>query len=266
MSVSNINYIQISNCVVNECHIRENTSNIDLTPNFKIWQLDTFLLAKFLGNLESGNISLGGLTITGWKVRKRRIDSISITELATLELGDTEDFQYTDTAVRPNITYEWQVSPMSSDIEGQPITIQQTVNFDYWWLSDATGTTNESYPFFAGIDSSLQVSDIVINKQRFVYENTFNSYPVVSYGNQQYISGTITAALLDAFCEISVNYRKLVVDFINNGKPKYLKNNLGDIWLVDTHSSSYKLYTELQEPVSSITFNFMEIGKVDENV
>jgi len=263
MSVSNIDYLEIKNCILDEINVRESTSGIDLTSAKKEWQIDTFLLCKFLSNTEGGNVSLGGLTIDGWKIRKRRIDSTSIQELATIALGTDEDFSYLDPTVKPNVIYEYQVSPMSADIEGQPVTAQISVDFDYWWLSDATGTTNESYPFFAGINAGLQVSDILVNKQRYVYDDTFNKYPIVSYGNQQYISGSITAALLDSFMEVSISYRKNVVDFINNGLPKILKNPDGDLWKVDTNSSSYNMLQGLSDPLSSITFSFMEIGSVD---
>jgi hypothetical protein len=257
--INNINYLEVKNCIVSELHLRENTSNIDLTPNSKTWQYDTFLLAKFLGDLECGNISLGGLPITNFKIIKRRVDSTVFQDLGTIPFdSENESFQFIDTSVRPKISYEYRVLPMSNDITGQPILVQITVDFDYWWLSDATGTTNESYPFFA----NLEVSDIQVNKQRYVYDNTFNEFPVVSYGNQQYQSATINAYLLDAFMDVSVAYRNAVIKFISNGKPKYLKNNLGDLWKVDTFINSYKMLTSLVEPVSTISFSFIEIEKV----
>lgn len=262
MSIRNINYIEIKNSIVEEINLRENTSGIDLTPTKKEWTYDTFLLAEFLGNLEAGNLSLGGLEIDSFRIRKRRVDSTVFQDLGILPYDDENDFKFIDTSVRPKISYEYQVSPLSNDIEGQPILVQITVDFDYWWLSDATGTTNESYPFFANINTGIEVSDISINKQRYVYDNTFNEFPVVSYGNQQYQSGTISALLCDAFMDISYNYRNLVLKFINNGKPKYLKNNLGDLWLVDTHTCNFKLYPQFSDPISTVNFSWMEVGKV----
>lgn len=259
LAINNINYLEIKNCVVDEIHVRENTSNIDLSPTKEEWQFDTFLLAKFLGDLEAGNISLGGLPIDRFKIRKRRIDSVKIQDLGIVPLSEEGKFYFLDTGVRPRITYEYQVSPMSGDIEGQPFLVQISVDFEYWWLSDATYTTNESYPFFA----NMEVSDITINKQRHVYDDTFNKYPMVSYGNQKYKSGIITALLIDSFMEVSINYRQKVIDFINNGKPKYLRTDEGDIWLVDTHTCSYKPFTNLIEPLSSITFSFMEVGEAE---
>lgn len=264
MGINNISYIEIKNCICDEVSIRESTSNIDLTNSKQSWQIDTILLAQFLSNLEAGNVSLGGLTIDKWKIKKRRVDSTNIQGLATLTLGVNENFSYIDTAIKPQILYEYQVLPMSGDIEGQPVTIQTSISFDYWWLSDATGTTNESYPFFAGINAGLQVSDISVNKQRFVYDDTFNKYPIVSYGEQEYKSGTITAALIDIFMEVSVGYRNSVLKFINNGLPKILRNPDGDIWKVDTYTCAYNRLQELKEPVSTISFSFMEVGKVDE--
>lgn len=259
MGISNINYIELKNCIVDEIHLRENVYNINLSSTKDDWQFDTFLLAKFQNSLEAGNISLGGLPIDGFRIRRRRIDTTKLQDLGIIPLNQEGQFYFVDTGVRSGVTYEYQVSPVSGNIEGQPILVQIAIDFDYWWISDATYTTNESYPIFANIE----ISDIVINKQRYTYEDTFNKYPIVSYGNQQYKSGTITALLIDSFMKISTEYRQKVIDFINNGKPKYLRTNEGDIWLVDTHTCSYKPFTNLIEPLSSITFSFMEVGEAE---
>ena len=256
MGISNINYVSVSNCIVDQLEVRENTSGIDLSNIKGSWEIDTFLLAKFLGDLEAGNVSLGGLTITDWKIRRRRVDSTTISELTTIPMSTTTDFYYLDSAVRPTIDYEWEVSPLSNGIEGQPFLIQLSVSFDYWWLSDASGTgSGESYPFYA----NLELSDVAINKQRFQYD-TFNKYPVISYGYEQYRSGTITAWLLDAFQEVSVAYRQNVENFVNNQLPKYLRNPQGDMWMVDTNTSTTKFMPYLTEPATSITFSYTEIG------
>jgi hypothetical protein len=128
--------------------------------------------------------------------------------------------------------------------------------FDYWWLTDE----NESYPFFA----NLEVSDINNNMQRYVYEG-FNEFPTISYGVGKYQSGTITAILMDNFLTVntSVAYRDSVMKFINNKKPKYMKNPDGDIWMVDTRVSKYKIFTETVQNLSQVTFDWTEIAKVD---
>ncbi len=253
MGIKNINNIEIKNCIIDEMHVRESINNIDLTPSKKEWQFDTFMLAKFLGNLESGNVSMGGLDITQWRVRKRRLDTTSIVELATIPLGLDQNFQYVDTAVRHNVTYEYIVSPMSGDIEGQPATVQITVSFEYWWISD----DEESYPLFA----NLEVSDIIVNKQRHQYD-TFDRFPIISYGNQKFKSGTINAMLLDAFSEISIAYRQKFEEFINNGKYKYLRNPYGEMWKIDTYNSGTSYYTNLVEPVAAVKFDFTEVEDV----
>jgi len=255
MGIKDINFIEIKNCIIDEIHVRENTSNIDLTSEKKEWQFDTYMLAKFLGNLEAGNITLGGLDITHWRIRKRRIDVSSIMELATIPAGIGGDFQYLDTGIRPNVIYEYIISPMSEDIEGQPHTIQIEVSFDYWWISD----DEESYPLFA----NLEVSDIIINKQRHQYDG-FDRYPTVSYGNQKYKSGTITAVLVDAFLNVTRAYREKFEDFINNGNPKYLRNPDGDMWKVDTFNSGTSYFTKIAEPLTTVRFDFVEVEDISD--
>ncbi len=253
--IQNINYIEIKNCIVDRIHIRQNVQNPDLTPNKEDWQFDSILLAKFLGNLEAGNVELGGLIIDNWKIRRRRIDITQLIEIANIPSGNDGNLYYLDLSPRAGVIYEYDVSPMSGDIEGQSYAVQIECKFDYWWLSDG----EESYPFFG----NLEVSDINTNMQRHEYLG-FNPFPIISYGNAKYRSGSITAILLDTFLDTNYNYREKVLNFINNKKPKLLKSPYGDLMIVDTHTSSRKQYTELIENISSVTFNFTEISEVVE--
>lgn len=255
--IKNINYIELKNCIASELNIRKDTQNINLTPTKDVWQIDTYLLGKFQSNLEAGNVGLGGLPITDFRIKRRRIDSTRFIELGIIPKGTDDNFYYLDTTPRAGVVYEYEVSPMSNDIEGDTFSVQIGVKFDYWWLSNVDD--GESYPFFA----NLEVSDINMNTQRHIYEG-FNEFPTIAYGNQKYQSGTISAILLDSFLETSYNYRDKVEKFINNRKPKYLKSSQGDIWIVDTHSSRRKPFIELAENISSVTFDWTEINKVVE--
>lgn len=253
--IGNINYVEITNCKCNGIHIRQNTSNIDLTPNFKEWQFDTILLAKFNNNLEAGNVGLGGLTIDRWKIRRRRINSTTFVNLDVIQFNEAGGFQYIDRTPVCNVIYEYEVIPMSGDIEGQPHTVQIECQFDCWWITDG----NESYPLWA----NLEVSDIPTNIQRYVYEG-FGRYPTISYGASKYQSGTITAILLDIDGKSNHNYQTQVENFINNRKPKWLRTAQGDIWYVDTAMSKRKINIEFADDVSTLTFDWVEIGSVND--
>ena len=61
------------------------------------------------------------------------------------------NFSYLDYTPRAGVTYEYTVTPMSGDIEGQPQTTQIEFKFNYWWLTDGI----ESYPFFANLEISM---------------------------------------------------------------------------------------------------------------
>lgn len=249
---NNFYLVEIKNAIVDEIYISKDGDITDTSK--KDWVLDTFLNAKFLGDLEAGNVGLGNLPIDKWKIRRRNIDSTSFKELDVIDMGIDENFYYLDTSPRSNVVYEYEVIPMSGDIEGIPHTIQILVEFDYWWLSDID--TDECYPLFA----NLEVSEITQNTQRILYEG-FNEFPIVAYGTQKYASGTITAILLDSFFQTSKNYRDQVESFINNKKRKYLKSPKGDVWIVDTHSSRRKPYTNVIDDISTITFDWTEVDK-----
>jgi len=251
--ISNINKIEIKNCVCDEIHIREATTGINLSPIKKDWQLDTFLLAQFKNDLEAGNIGLGGLTIDNWKIKRRKIDSTSFVTLGTQSTGIDGNFSYLDYINRSGIIYEYEVIPMSGDIEGQANTIQVQYELEYWWIGDEI----ESYPLFL----NFEPSDIQTNIQRSIYEG-FDQFPTVSYGNLKYRSGSITAVLMDVNLNVTYNYRNNFEAFINNQKKKHLKSRHGDLMIVDTFSSSQKFIKNvIPSNIAYVTFNYNEIEK-----
>lgn len=257
-SLSNKFYlIEAKNAILDEIYVDKNGDITD--PAKQDWRIATYLKAMFQGNLEAGNVDLGGSTIDKWKIKRRRIDTTKFKELTIIPVGTDNNFYYLDTTPRSSITYEYEVIPMSGDIEGIPHTVQIQVEFDAWWLSDE----NEAYPFFINIE----VSDITTNTLRHEYLG-FNKYPIISYGNSKYKSGTITALLLDSFLETSFNYREKVEAFINNDKSKYLRSPYGDVWYVDTHTSRRKpmlgYLLNGSGDISSITFDWVEVADVSD--
>lgn len=229
---------------------------IDIYMNQKSeWSINTYLLAKFQNNIEAGNVSLGGLEITHWKIRRRKITNLNFQELAIVPMGQDDNFYYLDKAPQSHVVYEYEVIPMSGDIEGEAFTTQIECKFDYWWITDG----NESFPLWANIE----VSDISTNIQRHIYDG-FDQFPIVSYGTQKYQSGSITAYILDGNLETSKTYRDNLIAFLNNQKQKLLKNPEGDIWVVDTHTVNRKPHTELEVDLSSVSFEWTEIDKLNE--
>ena len=248
-------YVELKNGLFDELYIAKDNNIADTSKSN--WTLSTYLKATFLNNLEAGNVELGGLIINKWKIRRRKLDSINFKQLNIVDMGTDENFYYIDTSPRSDIMYEYEIIPMSGDIEGSAHTVQIKISFDYWWISDID--TEETYPFFA----NLEVGDINNNIKRFVYEG-FDEFPTISYGKQKYQSGTITALLLDNFLETNKNYRDKVEAFLNNRKRKYLKNPNGDIWVIDTYTTKRTPYTQVIEDISSISFEWQEVAKYEE--
>lgn len=252
-SAENIYSAELKNVIVDDFYISKDGVLTDKTE--PIWTIDTYLLAKFEdGSLEAGNVINNNLEINNWRVRRRPINSIIYKELATIPISTEGNFYYLDYTGRSGVIYEYEITPMAGDIEGTPTTITVKCEFDYWWISDDT----QSYPLYANIE----ISDITTNIQRHIYEG-FDIFPTISYGNQKYQSGTITAMLFDGNLQASKEYRDLVEAFINNKKIKYLKSPKGDIWVVDTHSSKKKLETSYEDDICTITFDWCEVASND---
>jgi hypothetical protein len=247
---NNFYSVELKNVVADEIYISKTGDIINASKTD--WVIDTYLKAMFKNDLEGGNVSLGGLEIDRWKVRRREIESMIFKEIATVTTAIDGNFYYLDTSPKTDVIYEYEVIPMSGNIEGFPHIIQIKISFKTWWLADG----EEAYPFFANIE----IGDINNNKQRHEYLG-FNQYPTISYGNAKYKSSTITAMLLDSFLKTNINYRKKVEDFINNEKTKYLKSPYGDVWLVDTHSSKRTQHLGIPQELSTISFDWVEVGE-----
>lgn len=256
-------YVELKKGIFDELYISQDGDITDTSK--KDWVFSTYLKAIFQNHLEAGNVGLSGLQIDRWKIRRRNLDTIKFKELDIIGMGTDANFYYLDTSPRADVMYEYEVIPMSGDIEGNAHTVQIKISFDYWWLTDTNN--DETYPFFANIE----VSDINSNIQRHVYDG-FDEFPTIVYGKQKYQNGTITAILLDAFVETNKNYRDKVISFLNNRKRKYMKNPYGDIWVVDTYVSKRKTFEgfvfnmEQQQTsdISSVTFEWQEVAKYEE--
>lgn len=221
------------------------------------WSIHTYLLAKFENDLEGGNVSLGGLEITHWKIRRRKITNLNFIDLDIVPTAQDGNFYYIDRTPVTSVIYEYEVIPLSGDIEGEAFTTQIECNYQHWWITDG----EESYPLYA----NLEVSDITTNMPRHIYEG-FDEFPIISYGTQRYQSGRITAWILDGNAETSKTYRENLIRFLNNKKPKHLKSPKGDVWIVDTHTVSHKYHLNLyrgdkEDDVCSVDFSWTEIAK-----
>ncbi len=233
MAVQNINYIELKNCVVDELHLRERTDTfVNLSPARDDWQIDTYLLAQFLGNLEAGSIVNNGLEIIKFAVRRRKISEITNTTLGCVSFINGTIHEYVDNT-QANEEYVYTIVPISENsLEGNYNIVQLQSDFTGWWVVDKTDLSN----MLACDKFSDSEPEVVtqLNQGRVILE-TLNRFPQVYYTEKAYHSFTLTA-MIPVEPEQNNNtfkeYKKLLA-MVNSRKPYIAKSGSGDIYVVE---------------------------------
>lgn len=220
----------------------------------------TTFLADFEDSLECGNITG---SISGWRLKRKGSD-ISLYE--TIDDFDADQQTYTDYTPRNNIDYNYIVFSLDSDgNEALGIESINSVNFYGWILTDNTNT----YKFDIGWDG-INTDQVQSNKDIHVYDN-YTQYPVVSFGVRNYRTGSITAIPYSynaTTCTYTIDesLRKEILDFLNDGNEKWLKNSAGDIIKVVTSGATYKYSDKIYSQPYEIKFDWIEVDVGEEGL
>lgn len=232
MSITNI---QFKNCILDEVHIRENTSDIDISSTKETWQLDTYLLAKFLNNLEAGNVDNEGLIITQFAVKRRSLGELTNITLGYLDYNpnDPQTLEWTD-FTQPVGDIIYSVVPIGENgLEGKPSSIQIESSFAGWWLVDKN--TNTTFEFGKQFGGENRMVDIQLEQGRIEIP-TLSKYPGVYYTEQEFVRFSLSAVVVPA--KYSVTEWNRLVDMITQHIPLIVKSGNGDIYVCDVSAPS----------------------------
>lgn len=244
MAIRNIRSIEIQNCIVDEIHIRERTNNVNLTPIKDNWEIDTYLLARFLGDLEAGNINNEGLEITQFAIKRRKIDELNNIVLGYIPFDSNNTVEFID-YTQPVGDFVYSIVPVGiNGLEGKPNEIVVSSEFVGWWIVDKD--TNETFKFDTQLDGDSRQVGSQLNQGRVLLE-TLYKYPTIFYTEKQYESFTLSAIILPR--DYTFNEYKRLVDMITQHKPLLVKGGAGDFYICDIHSpqkqtllNAYKTY------------------------
>lgn len=233
--VRNIKYLEMKNAVYDEIHIREKTNGIT-TENIKEdWQMDTILLAKFLGDLEAGNINNAGIKIEKFAIKRRRLNELKSITLAYKDFVNNNQFVYTD-YTQPNDEFIYSIVPVGENgLEGQENSIIIKSDFTGWFLVDKD--TNEVLAFdkFIGNEGTF---DTTLNQGR-VQIDTLTRFPSVFYTDQEYHEFQLKTIIIPEDWQRSgQKYEQILNQFVRSHKPFLAKGGSGEIYVVDVHSPS----------------------------
>ena len=231
MSVININNIEISNCIIDELHVRAAVDDsVNLLPTKDDWQIDTYLLAKFQGNLEAGNISNQGYKIAKFVIKRRKINELKPLTIGSVNYVEGQTFMFTD-YTQANEKYIYGVYPVGENgIEGAPNEIVGTSDFTGYFVVDKD--TGNVLTFDKSFDSKPMV-DTQLNQGRYSVE-TFSKYPSIYYNETLYHTFTLSSVIVpDELTKSGDTYLNILNKFIIEHKPMIVKSGNGEVYVCD---------------------------------
>jgi hypothetical protein len=202
------------------------------------------------------------------RIKRRTQGSFDWITLYDIPISSADDLNIVrgDCGVPTGETFEYAIVPvMSGRVEGDYIISEITTNFRWCYLCDGDNIlkfySNVSYPTITSNPSGGLLAPIGRPKPITIYN-----------ADSDYESGTFTGNILgDNFLTSRVIDRKSVTSqvktykqFINNKKPKFLKDWNGKIKIVDTNVMSGTIETvDLVSGKSMVSFSWVDKGEYD---
>jgi len=227
------------------------------------WDGETFLLAKFNGNLQAGNITSLPTPITSWLVlRKSKFDS-KFSKIS--EIGVSEKV-YIDRLAKSNDNYTYQFIPKATDLLGEPIESDALdTDFNKVILLDPDTEVGYSLCLDMSLSEISTVEDVSINDTR-------GKYPTMLKGNRNYRVGTVgvlanSNSITEPELTQDIEFLRNLEDFINNGEEKIIKFPKGFTYRVITNNFAKmkkQSLTSQGETIYRISFAYTEIGDLND--
>lgn len=238
--IRNITTMRLANGIFDHFNVTANNKFEYNTIKPTDWDFDTIMDCNFDGNINAGNLEQLTADITQVKVKRRVKGEFDWMTIRTVDINKPEDFIFTfnDTTTASGVEYEYAYVPVMANTEGTiaegEYNIQEVLSqFDGVFICDV----NTVFKFYAGVEygSLDQVHQVG------VYTALGRQYPIViSNGLANYKQGQISGDILSSdYLKTGVidradmvKRREAILKFLNNKKPKVVKDWNGNQWLV----------------------------------
>lgn len=263
--LDHVDYMKVENGIYDDLYATHINKAVKQPNDYVVpdnWDEETYLHAKFNGNMISGNSDFGVENTAYILVKKRRKGTYKWFPFEVLEVDSSDDFNFVvfDKYGSSNTEYEYAVVPIIEGVEGTYFTADCKVSFNHLIIIDKDETYATMY-------------DIQYNQQKNNTSSTVlpyqSKYPIsVSNASNDYYTGNISATFIkDENCEPvldgMVEYQEKVLDFLNNRKVKFIKDPHGKCWIasIGTTVTDDLIATDLRK----ISFDFTEVGDIESN-
>lgn len=232
------------------------------------WQLKTIMNPKFEADLEAGSISGNGHKIKAIQIYRRPY----LKNDAWLMVGqfdydeDYNVYSFIDRFTENGAKYEYAVVPVSKDVIGE-VTVSRPIDVSYEgvFLSDLENNYQLEIDFEMG-----QIS----HNNNVSTSNPLNGkFPVVTFGNQNYKTGTIdflplsqdqiSSAGKQIDGRLERQYQEKVLKFLKSGKAKVLRNDNGEMMVIAAHNVATQSKNGNLIDLNAISFQFTEVGELN---
>ena len=259
--VQNINYLQFSNCIIDEFHVRSEIIDAITKEEFDD---ATILKGTFSGDLEAGSISMRGNKIAKYRAKRREIGHTTFRTVYEKEFDDdeqnvTETIEFKDYEPRSNVEYEWQVVPVDeSGIEGSVSSVTHKVEFDGWWIIDQDNPDEYNLQFVFNMDSV----NIGLEEDRTVL-STFARFPRVYYGAKHIRTITLKGLWSQDKYNTSPIWKQIEkLDTMRLMRKSFLvKSGNGRRFIADIHSPSESTYEGISQ-IEDVQVSVYEVGEL----
>lgn len=230
------------------------------------WTYDTLLLAEFKNNCNASNVDFSVENTSELLIKRRKKNSIDpwyIVHVQSIESSDDFSFITYDRFAAANTLYEYAIVPIINGAQGETMT-------------------QEVFSDFCGViilDKTIGYKNIVkdtLNYSRYNSTSTVNTmmgkHPyVVSNSENNYNYGSLSTTFLQIRCNKrqeeymdDFEYRRKLVDYLTNHKPKVLKKFTGELFVIkvdgDISMNAGDFYL-----LPETSFNWIEIGDTESN-
>lgn len=236
---------------------------LDFLESKSEWGYETILLGEFANSLEAGNVSNGGLQIDYLKLKKRKKDDLTWQDIKIFKYNpEVKRYNFEDRLVESIEKYEYSIQPITSDILGSESIEEIYTEFKGIWI---VGDKNAQQLIY-----NTEISEIKSNISQNIVTTLGSRYPfLIKNGSINYREFTVQGKLvsketakgqgIDKYEEKKL--RNTIMKFLEDGKPKIIKDNSGNYILCQiVDSPILKPINDLNRFIYDISFNVVEIG------
>ena len=257
IALTNSNSIEISNCIVDDLHVRNIVQDIVDQSNY---DNATVLHALFNGDMEAGNISMRENTIEKLRLKRKEGEEEYYSTVAEFDFDNqiiTETYFHEDYEAVGKVDLNYTVCPVdSSGIEGMGTSVSTILNFEGWWIIDLDKPEENNFQFIYNLDSV----DISTEQDRTVL-STFSKYPYVRYGAKHCKQGTLKSMVIDTGTPVWKQAKKLD-SLAQMHKSFLLKDGNGHKYIVDIHSPTESTYEAIKD-AENVTIEWYQVDEVN---